>query len=227
VADASAIRSLLNYTTRLHGAVAFPAGLGCFFLVEPFLHVWVGSRLVDPATQIPQIVNITRILIVAMTVRSISDGWTRVLYGAGHIRTYAPLLFIGSLFNPILSVALLMMYPDWYTAPAWAHTGLFVTFHWLFLPRVIRNYINIGLRDTIFPLFRPLAAALICSPILIWGMLNLRPGDLRGLALVVLAYGVCLLPVSWLVILNRAERQRAIGAVRRRLPGKSSNARGA
>ncbi|MBL9124971.1 MAG: hypothetical protein JNG90_15145 [Planctomycetaceae bacterium] len=221
VSGVSAIRELINYMTRLHGAVAFPAGLGCFFLVEPFLHAWVGRNLKDPATQIPQIVAITRILIVAITIRSISDGWTRVLYGAGYIRTYAPLIFLGSLFNPFLSVALLWMYPDWYTAPSWAHTGLFFVFHVLLLPWLIRYAVQIGIRDTIFPLFRPVVASVICVPILVWGCLHLQPGDLRGLAIVVLAYGASYLPVAWLVILDSGERQRVLTALRRRLPGMS------
>lgn len=223
LSGASAIRNLINYTARLNAAVAFPAGLGCFFLVEPFLHWWVGRNLQAPETQIPQIVNITRILIIAITVRSISDGWTRVLYGAGHIRTYAPLVFIGALFNPFLSVALLWKYPTWYTAPAWAHTGLFFVFHWLILPWVYRHYLQIGLRDTILPLVRPAIASLICSPLLVWACFNLQPGDLRGLIIVFLAYIVCYVPVSWLIILSSAERQRAINAVVRRLPGRASS----
>lgn len=218
-ADAQAIRGLLNYTTRLHGWVAFPAGLGCCFLVEPFLHVWVGNQVKDPAVQIPQIVAITRVLLIALTVRSISDGWTRVLYGAGHIRTYAPLVFIGAMFNPFLSVALLWVFPNWYTAPAWAHSSLFLVVHLLILPGVLERRLAIGYRDTLLPLVRPLIATLLCAPVLVWANWNLQDGDLLGLAATVAVFSVAFLIVSWLFVLDGPERRRFANAAKRRLGG--------
>lgn len=219
VADAQAIRSLVNYATRMHGWVAFPAGLGCCFLVEPFLHVWVGNRISDPVHQIPQIVAITRVLAIALTVRSISDGWTRVLYGAGYIRTYAPLVFVGALFNPFLSVLLLFLFPASirYTAPAWAHSSLFVLFHLVFLPRLVSRRLGIGLENTLAPLGRPLVASLVGLPVLIWGNRHLQHGDLLGLCGVVAAYGAIFAVVSWLVVLDGAERRRFANAARRRI----------
>lgn len=223
-AGALAVRGFINYTTRMHGWVALPAALGCFFLVEPFLHLWVGSRIDNPAVQIPQITAIARVLLIALTIRNISDGWTRALYGAGYIRSYAPLIFFGSLFNPPLSVLFLWIFPAWYTGPAWAHAIVYIVVHALLLPVLLARRLQIHFTDTLVPLGRPLAASLLCSPILIWGNLNLAKGDLKGLVAVVVAYAACYLPMSWFLVLDGPERRRFAAAAKRRLLGRLGSA---
>ncbi|MEI2825136.1 MAG: hypothetical protein V9F04_01150 [Dermatophilaceae bacterium] len=49
---------------------------------------------------------------VALTARAISDGWTMILYGAGFLRVYAPLVLVGAMFNPAITLGVLWSIPQ-------------------------------------------------------------------------------------------------------------------
>lgn len=106
------IRSLVQHSIRLQAFVALPASLVVFVLADPALTLWIGGRVADPEVVIPPAVTIVQILIFSIASRAIADGWTSVLFGAGHVRRYAPLLLTGGLVSPVVGAGLLLLLPE-------------------------------------------------------------------------------------------------------------------
>ena len=87
-----ALRTLLRQSTRLHALVAWPAVIGMAVLAGPFLKIWLPAEFESYSRAVPQTVVLTRILLIGLGIMCISDNWMRILYGAGQIRRYAPLV---------------------------------------------------------------------------------------------------------------------------------------
>lgn len=164
------LRQLLRSSTGLHGMAVFPATIGLFVLAGPLITVWIAPSLDNPETIIPAATVMTQILVIGSASRSIADGWVRILYGAGHISSYAPLIFVGGLLNPVLSLLLLWVMPEtWkYTAVAWIFSGILTVFHLGLLPLATAKLIGLRPRDMIAPLIRPALFAAGCAPILLF-----------------------------------------------------------
>ena len=89
-------------------------------LAEPILAVWLGDRLETPE-QAAMAAALSRLVVIGATARAISDGWVRILYGAGHVRRYAPLVLAAGIANPFIAIALIYLLPApvRYTAPVY------------------------------------------------------------------------------------------------------------
>jgi peptidoglycan biosynthesis protein MviN/MurJ (putative lipid II flippase) len=218
---AEAMKSLLRHATRLHGFVTFPVAVGVIILADPALRVWVAHRL-DPATAeqtIHQVKVLTWISMTGMVVRAISDGWLRIIYGAGHVKSYAPLLIGGAILNPVLAIILLAVLPGplRYTAVSWAFTTMVAIFHGLIAPIQGGRRMGIPLRDFYLPLTRPLVLALGCAP-LMWAVDRYLPGgDLVRLVVAAGLYSIVYAAACAMLALEPDERTRLTQAVRRRL----------
>lgn len=240
----TARRNLQNLTaiqTRLTGLISLPAAAGVLLYCYPALHLWVGHTLEDYEHVMGMGVVIARVLAVAIAARAISDTWILVLYGAGHIRSYAPLIIAGGLVAPLISVALLTTLPDrWaFTGPALAFTTVFLTAHLIGVPLVAARRLHLSPWVLMASVLRPLAATLLASAVGL-GVLAVghRLGDLsllsapteelgrsidpRWMLGSIAAFGVAYAPLSYMFVLGPGERKRIgsiIGAVARRIPG--------
>jgi len=219
------LRRVSAASTRLHALVALPAALGVAVLVEPMLRVWVANRFEDPATELPLTVLTIRILAIGMAARSVSDGWIRLLYGAGYVARYAPLILVGGIANPALAVAIILLaradvLPGGigFYGPAIAFSTIFVAVHVVLLARIAARCLEEPAAQTIAPIVRPLFITLLASPML-WlpGWLGLSNDWLRILGAIV-GYGCVYAPLAWLVVLSSDERSRIAGKVLRRGP---------
>lgn len=219
------LRRVSAASTRLHALVALPAALGVAVLVEPILRVWVADRFEDPATELPLAVLTIRILAIGMAARSVSDGWIRLLYGAGYVAKYAPLILVGGIANPALAVAIILLaradvLPGGigFYGPAIAFSTIFVAVHVVLLARIAARCLEEPAAQTIAPIVRPLFITLLASPML-WlpGWLGLSNDWLRILGAIV-GYGCVYAPLAWLVVLSSDERSRIAGKVLRRGP---------
>jgi O-antigen/teichoic acid export membrane protein len=223
------MHSLLRQSTRLHALTALPAGLGVFILAEPLIRIWAGRYLDDPAA-VPQAVTLTQIIIVATISRSISDGWVRILYGAGHVRRYAPMVLVGGVLNPLVAIALLLALPaDFrFNSPALAFAGVFTLFHMVLLPLIGARCLGVPVRALFTPMLRPAVAAAIPAPILVaatwlpgvgpgwasaWGPW-VELGILMGFGAV---YGAALSVLVVAFVATPQERVRAAAAMMRAL----------
>ena len=99
---------LANMLLQTGGLALILAGL--FFKLAAFpMHLWApdvyqgaSNETASLIASLPKIGAVAQILVVALTARAISDGWMMILYGAGHLKRYAPLVLAGELRAPLL-----------------------------------------------------------------------------------------------------------------------------
>ncbi len=213
-----AIRTLIHHSTRLHGFITFPVAVGVVLLAEPVLRLWVGSQLEDPKATIPVATTLIRIMALGMVTRAISDGWIRILYGAGHVTRYAPLVIAGGIANPLLAGLLLLVLPASVriTAVCWSFSAVLFVVHGILIPNAGAKALGISFVRLVSPLLRPLVVALAFAPIL----LVVDPQDESPLRLLI-AVGIYTFVYTAgcvLFVMNRHERVRFAKAALRRLP---------
>jgi len=221
------LRSLFHHSTRLHGVIAFPACLGVIALAEPIMHLWLAGSMEDADTMIPMAVMVTRVLAAALLARAISDGWLHIFYGAGYVRQYAPIVLVGGLVSPIVSAIITWFawnaqqaghMPDVIAinAPAFGYALVFTVVHFFIVPPIGARLIGLRQRDVYLPLVRPALVTLVCSPILIIAMRTITTWTLVHLVTVIGGFSAIYWLLTWAFVLTRDERDRVVGAARRR-----------
>lgn len=218
------VRFMRQYT-RLHAFVAAPGAVGCFVLADVILLFWLGPRMEQSEEVLPQIATMVRIMVVPLTVRSIADCWIRILYGAGYVRRYAPLILVGGLLNPVAGVALLLVVPDEIAlfAPALAFALVFSVFHAVALPILVARLLHVRFWDVVGGAARPMAIATACAPLLVvpyW----LAPRNPVVLIAAAALYGGAYVALCAAFAMNGQERSRVRTGVVRRLKGSRRDA---
>ncbi|MCH7847502.1 MAG: hypothetical protein IIB53_03985 [Planctomycetes bacterium] len=219
-ADASAIRALMHHSTRLHGVAAFPLAIIILLVPEILLRLWLGGRIDDPQTTLPLAVTLIQIMTLGMVARAVSDGWIRILYGAGHVRRYAWIIIAGAVIYPLVFGVLLVILPtaSRYTAVTWAYSAVLVIVHGLLVPLAGARALRIRYADFFVPLVRPLIIAVVCSPILLLAHGKQGQSELLWLIAALALYGVTYLGLCIAFVMNQVERRRFTKAALRRLP---------
>ncbi|MCA9189261.1 MAG: hypothetical protein R3E01_05335 [Pirellulaceae bacterium] len=210
----AAIRTLLHQSTRLQCLLVFPATVALLVLTKPLLQLWVGPRLQSPGEQLPVIAVLVRILVIGTAARSISEGWMRILSGAGHVRTYAPAVLLGAVFNPAFALLLVNWLPEdrRYAGPALAFTVLLLVVHLFWLPQIVARHFQISLRETVAPLLAPLLVTAVSSlcflPLFIVGHVAMS-----SLLMLSGGYLSCCVVLSLIFVLDSRERSRLWNAM--------------
>ncbi len=227
------LRALMHHSTRLHGLVALPTGVAVFLLAEPLIRLWVGGRFLSPEEYVPGIVLTVKIMSISMTARAIAEGWTTILYGAGFLRRYAPLVLVGGVIFPPLAVSLLKLNG----APAnpgftlFLVPGLFCAMHFtiycLMLPWIAARCIGVSYVQMFLPLWRPVFITTLSGAVLAFVLPAIardptRPGVL-ALAVAVAAFGAVYVLLAMVLVLNGAERERFVWGPLRRLRKKGGS----
>ncbi|MCC6969574.1 MAG: hypothetical protein IT434_05070 [Phycisphaerales bacterium] len=218
---------LLTHSTRLHGLVAFPAGLVMAALAHPLIQLWVGGKPDITPEIIDRTALTVQIMSVALTSRAISDGWMMILYGAGFLRVYAPLVLVGAMFNPAITLGTLWSIPQgqivqnvgFYANPI-VFSAVYTTVHFVILPVVAARCLKVRYAEVFSPLARPLVATLATAALvgpLVWLGWRAYPHWnvwMIGASLALFAgvYGV----VAALVVLSAKERERFIWPLMKR-----------
>ncbi|HIB01577.1 MAG TPA: hypothetical protein EYO31_06825, partial [Phycisphaerales bacterium] len=218
--DHSTLQAMFRHSTRMLGFVAFPAMVVVFILAEPLLRMWVGSSVENPVQVLPATEILVKIMVIGLACRAVSDGWMKLFYGAGHIRKYAPYVFAGGLFNPILSILLIWLLPKStaYTGAAVAYSVVFIVVHMVIMPKVTAKSVGLTLGKILRPSIRPLVIAIVVSPSLFVAE-YFSTSELIGWSGViagVLCYGFIYALGSWWFLLSQQER-KGIGRIVRRL----------
>lgn len=208
--DDKSMRHLVRHSTLLHGLVVFPFVIGVSMLAKPILLVWIGRSMHDPESSLPAMVTLLRILLVGFTGVAMFDCWTRILYGAGHVREYAPLVIVTNVIVLGLSLALLALLPERlrFAAVAIAYSGVYVASYSTILPLRVAHAVGERAREVYRPLLRPLIAALVCTPILQYFLQTTPEWHLRQLFQAILAYGSAYVLLSWFLIIPPNDRER-------------------
>lgn len=162
-----AIRELCVTATRLQGLVVLPGICWLMLYVDSFIMVWVGSRLEDPAKMISVIGSVSRLLLLGVGARSLSEGWMRILSGAGHAKKYAPVVLACGLVNPLLAFVFVKTTSGavQFAAPTVALSLLMIAVHGVALPWIVARHLGLPVRRIVAPLARPFVAAVISAVI--------------------------------------------------------------
>ena len=219
-ADASAIRTLMHHSTRLHGVAAFPLAIIILLVPEILLRLWLGGRIDDPQRALPLAITLIQIMTLGMVARAVSDGWIRILYGAGHVRRYAWMIIAGAVTYPLVVGLLLVILPaaSRYTAVTWAYTAVLLIVHGLLVPLAGARALRIRYAEFFVPLVRPLIVAVVCAPILLLAHGKRGQSELLWLIAALAWYGVTYLGLCLAFVMNQPERRRFTKAALRRLP---------
>lgn len=230
----SSLQRLLAQQTRLTALVSLPAAFGVLLYAFPILHIWVGARLKDYEGVMGMAVWIARVLSLALAARAVSDTWLLVLYGAGYVRRYAPLIMLGGLIAPVLTVILMFTLPTElrFIGPAIGFTTAFFGLHLFGIPFITARCLDISATRLLLSLVRPLlvTAAAAGAGIAVLAF-NARLGDLSLFSTPTRAagdaidpvlmmtsigvFGLVYAPLAFLFILGPGERNRLINAARR------------
>jgi hypothetical protein len=216
------LRRLVLNATRVHGLAVLPAALVVLVLAEPLLLIWVGERITDPATTVPPTVTLVRVLTLGVVCRSIGDGWISVLYGAGHIRRYAPMMLATGLAHPVVALALLLVLPDdrslvgRFTGPAWSYTIICFLLFLVWIPWHLSRVLETSMGTVLRPLVRPLVVTAASAPVLVLLMRGDDDWTLLRLAWVTGIWGAATGVLVAGFGVSTAQRQRLLAALRRR-----------
>ncbi|MDP7005939.1 MAG: MATE family efflux transporter [Phycisphaerales bacterium] len=224
--DHTTLKSMFRHSTRMLGFVSFPAMVVVFVIAEPLLRMWVGRSIENPTEILPASEILVKIMVVGLACRAVSDGWMKLFYGAGHIRKYAPYVFAGGLFNPILSVLLIFILPTniAFTGAAIAYSVVFFVVHMIIMPQVSAKSVGLTLGKILRPSFRPLAIAIAVAPTLLIPNYFSDTELMKWTGVIgsVCCYGIAYSVTSWCFLLSKRERggiQRLILQLTKRQAG--------
>jgi O-antigen/teichoic acid export membrane protein len=217
---------LVYHSTRLLALASLPVGLVFFVLAPQLIQIWVGKKIENPTVTVPQIALTVQIMTLAITIRAISQGWVSILYGAGYLRRYAPLLLLGGICNVVLTTLALLAFRG--ASDEWKQClipGVMVvvnsTVYGVFLPRVAAKCLQVRYRDMYAPLMWPLVATTLCSPLLLvapWAFARLGLSwNLATVAALGVSFGGLYALVSAGLVLQSHERERFLWSPLRRL----------
>ncbi len=219
------VAGLARHAIRMHAVIAFPALAGVLVLAEPLLELWIGGRLGDPEQEawiLEHGTGLIRVLVVGFACRAVADCWIHIMYGAGKVRAYAPLILAGGIANPLLAGVLYVTLPEGLRVlfAALAYTLLMFFVHLLLVPLTFARAFDLPYARVVRPLARPIALTVACLPVLLaprllagaWTL----PVMLVAGALFAGVYGV----VVYRFVLLAAERGRLARAAMARLPAR-------
>ncbi len=229
------LQRLIGIQTKLAAMIALPAGVLVFMYGWPIFDIWVGQAIKNYNIVIPMAVYMSRVLVIALIARAISETWLIILYGSGFVKAYAPWVFAGGIFAPLASLILILTIPRSLIvyAPGVVYAFVLVVVHLFGLPIIAGRCLHIKPGTLLFALVRPIVATMI-SVACAYGVLLVggRAGDLglfgeltrlRGESIQwgwVLAsmgfFGAAYAMLSYAIVFEPAERARILGIVRSR-----------
>lgn len=212
------VRDFMTTQTRLNALVALPVGLTMFVLAGPLLDAWIGNKVNDPAAIMEPATLMVRILAVAIVTRAVSEGWITVLYGAGYVSRYAPVIFAGGVLAPTLGVVLAKTLPPdlRVQGPALALMLVMSSVYLLALPVVGARCVGASFGRMLSPVLRPLLISALAAPALWTGVAFRGALGNSFIAQVVVptgAFGAVYAPLAFAIVLTAQERGRLLRLV--------------
>ncbi|MDG2201642.1 MAG: MATE family efflux transporter [Phycisphaerales bacterium] len=218
----TAFRSVVRLSTRLNAYISIPAAITVFLLAEPLLELWVGQAANEPDPMtgrgfISATAVLTRIMIIGMLSRAISDVWMRMLYGAGHIKRYAPMILAGGIANPIIACLLITWMPpsmNWMGAALSFSAVLFVV-HLIMLPVTNARYLEMNWQDLLGSLCRPAVLAAIPAALYAIVLLWTQPAPWWVVFPICIVYAVAYGGLGYVFGLEPQERKQIYAMIAR------------
>lgn len=163
----AAILRISERTFELQSLILFAAG-GFLILHADDLVRLLFSWTIRNEGDLSLIASSFLMLMAGMIARGLSEGWMGVLAGAGHIPDYAKPVFLGSLLNPALVVAVGLTMPE--TAGLIAVSAVFmalnIVFHMGAVPWVTARVFGTSFAALLRPAAIPAATAAMITAVL-------------------------------------------------------------
>ena len=187
-----AVRDLCKHITRLNSSIALPAAAGLFVMAGPVLTIWVGDRMEDPQTQLPLTIVLIRIMSIGMAIRALTDGWIKIMYGAGHVAKYAPIILGGGIANPILAIVLYYLLPESnkFIFAVSSYTTVYIFFNLGLLPKLMGKLLGGSTFSMFSPAIGPLIATIVSASGLFLIAKQITNWNLLLFGLVCFGYGL-------------------------------------
>lgn len=211
------LKDLCFHITRLNSCIAMPAAAGLFILAEPILTIWVGDRMGDPTTELPMTATLIRVMSVGMVIRALTDGWIKILYGAGHVSKYAPLILGAVVANPILAIVLYFVLPESirFTFAVSAYSAVYLIANLGLLPRLMGKLMGCGAISILTPMLRPLIVTAFSMMGLAFAVSQFEQWSLARLFGVSACYGMVYAVLVMFIVLRSEERRRVVQLLKR------------
>lgn len=221
------VADMLRHSTRLQAAVTLPAVLVVIVLAEPLMVLWVGRAVEDPVV-LAKGIMIAQILVIGMMAKGISDCWTRLLYGSGHIAAYAPLVLLGGALNPLIAIALVLLLPSNmnFVGPAVAFSSVFLVIHFIVIPFIAARCLSMSVSEVFAPIARPAVAMVIAGPALFIPQLIGAQQSIVALGTGLALFGAIWATLAWWYVLRSEDRARISAGVRRHVAFGSTKLQG-
>lgn len=209
------VRNYMSNQTRLNALVALPAGLIMFILARPLLDAWIGHKVEDPQAILAPAALMTRILAVAIVTRAVSEGWVTVLYGAGFVSRYAPVIFAGGILAPLLGILAIWVLPEHLKVqgPALGFAFVVSSVYLLALPVVGSKCVEQSYFHMLAPMKRPLLAATLAAPALFLSQIFHNPSPIYQLLIPTIAFGMVYGLLAFTIVLTSRERHRLFALI--------------
>lgn len=215
---------LVRHATRLQTLVAMMAGALVAVYAEPMMVLWLG-RQENADKAIPLAGPLTAVIMLGVVSRAISEGWMRIMYGAGFVHRYAMLVMLAAVCSPILSVVLVLSLPDKpqmfgnfganFAGPAAAYSISIFVFQLVLLPIVIARCTRTRYTSVLSPMRAPCAVVLISAPILVLCRWQLGWTNLFGVIAATTLFGSAVVCLFIAFGMSSVERRRFAGALTR------------
>ena len=174
------ISAWLRRVIEIQATATLPVGVLIFIAAPTLLEVWLGPVFLRSPGLLESTSLVTRLIVIQMMVRALSDGWIRVFYGLGLVERYARLIAISGILQPIIIVAAVGIWGQVLVIPAAVLVVVTSLTQLLFIPIRLERASPGFLAHIRSSLTWPLLATLVASPLLLplW-----EPQDLGWLIL--------------------------------------------
>jgi O-antigen/teichoic acid export membrane protein len=215
---ANGVCKLVRTATRMQASIAFPTCLMMAILAPVAMELWIGDRISDREAALPPIVLTVRLLCVGIIARSMGEPLLFILSGIRRVGLLAKIMFVAACLNPLLVILLANVLPQSYayTAPALVYSFLYVAVCFVAIPCIVTLVLNLPAKDIVLAASRPLAASLLCTPLLLMAPPSgFTP--LFGLMFSSATYLTAYAGLSALLTLDQGERAAIVSGILRKV----------
>ena len=155
---------VLTGSSAIQGILLFNV-IGVFiFLHMDILQLWLGDVIENPTQNLKIIAELSVLMVIGISLRSLNLGWMSALTGSGQISKFAGWLLIPAILNPTLIYFLYLILGKSFTIIyfGWIFVGLQFLAHGIIVPYLTSRIMDISIKRLFSPFFTPLAFA-ICA----------------------------------------------------------------
>src|SRR5262249_26849168 len=122
---------------------------------------------------------------------------------------------IGNISICAISLTCLAMFPRdlRFTAVACGFSAVYLPFYGVMIPQRVARAFGMRGWDIFQPLLRPLAAAGLCTPLLVIFIVKVERWDLAWIALAACTYSLAYLVLAWSFVMDPPSRLRVVAAI--------------